>query len=116
MHLAEPADSGNRVSVAPLGSGPAGEFSGVIRACRIDMSWCLLEIDKIACRRVYRSTLGRRKGWPEAPAFQQIEEARWPKQSVITKSAMASRGAAGHSRRANPATRAAHAARTCRRC
>jgi hypothetical protein len=26
MHLAEPAVSGNRVPVAPLGSGPAVEF------------------------------------------------------------------------------------------
>src|SRR6516164_6650134 len=113
MHLAEPADSGNRAPVAPVGSGPAGEFSGMIRACRIDMSWRLLRIDKIARKRVYRSTLGRRNRWPEAPAFQQIEEARCPKQSVITKSAMASRRAAGHSRRANPATRAARGAKTC---
>jgi len=30
MHLAEPAASGNQAPVAPVGSGPAVEFSGMV--------------------------------------------------------------------------------------
>jgi hypothetical protein len=31
--LAKPAVSGNRAPVAPVGSGPAGEFSGLVPVC-----------------------------------------------------------------------------------
>jgi hypothetical protein len=33
MHLHEPAVSGNRVPVPPVGSGPAAEFNGMVLDC-----------------------------------------------------------------------------------
>jgi hypothetical protein len=46
MHPAEAADSGNREPVAPVGSGPAVEFSGMIPACRIDIHDASQELTK----------------------------------------------------------------------